>query len=171
MRKPNGEPKEEPLPITDKILAILKPLRGHHPVYVFTYVVRVNRSAWKKGETYTHKVTGKPFVAPWSQRPLVKGQRYHLLRNAAKTAFRRATEAAEIEHFGFHGIRRTRATEIWRATGDVRMVQKQMGHTSIATTERYLENDLADVRAAMEKADKLHGSPTVVPHSRKRKVA
>jgi integrase len=170
-RKPDGTPKEEPLPITDKILTILKPLRGHHPIYVFTYIARVHRAAWKEGATYTHKATGEPFVAPWNQRALVKGQRYPLLRNTAKTAFRRAVERAGIENFGFHGIRRTRANEIHKATGDVRMVQKQMGHTSIATTERYLENNLADVRAAMEKADKLQRSPTVVPYRRKRKAA
>lgn len=169
-RKPNGDPKEEPLPITDRILAILKPLRGHHDVYVFTYVARVHRKAQRKGQNYINKETGKPFVAQWDVRPIVKGQRYPLLRNTAKTAFRRAVESAGIENFGFHGIRRTRATEIWRATGDVRMVQKQMGHTAIATTERYLENDLADVREAMEKADKTQGSLTMVPHNHKRKI-
>ena len=34
-----------------------------------TYVARVHREARVKGKTYTHKVTGKPFVAKWDQRP------------------------------------------------------------------------------------------------------
>lgn len=169
--KPDGTPKEEPLPITPKILAILKRQRGNHPVYVFTYVARVHREARRKGQTYINKATGNPFVAQWDQRPIVKGKRYHLLRNAAKTAFRRAVAAAGIEDFGFHGIRRTRATEVRNATGDTRMVQKLLGHTSIATTERYLGDDLADVRAAMEKADKRKGSLTRVPHKKRRRVA
>src|SRR5580704_2598966 len=102
-RRADGTPKDESLPITDKIRAILEPLRGHHPEFVFTYVARRNVEARTKGETYRNRETAKPFVALWDQRHIVKGRRHPLLYNTAKTAFRRAKETADIENFGFHG--------------------------------------------------------------------
>jgi integrase len=165
-RRPDGTPKDETLPITARIRAILEPLRGNHPEFVFTYVARRNVEARKKGETYRHKETGKLFVAQWDQRQIVKGRRYHLMYNTAKTAFRRAKEAADIDNFGFHGLRRTRATEVHKATKDIGAVQKLLGHGSVTTTMRYLDINLDDVRDAMEKTDQQHGVPTQGPHKK-----
>jgi len=68
-----------------------------------------------------------------------------------------------------HDLRRTAAEEVWDATTDLRAVQAQLGHTSIATTARYLanrvtENDLRHVRDAVQRLrsqprkDTKHGS-------------
>jgi integrase len=39
-----------------------------------------------------------------------------------------------------HDFRRAVAEDVWDATGDLRAVQAQLGHRSIATTARYLAN-------------------------------
>jgi integrase len=169
-RKPDGSQKDETLPITPRIRAILEPLRGHHPKYVFTYIARRNVDGWVKGKTYINKETGEPFVAPWDQRPIKRGQRYHLVYNGAKTAYRRAMKEAGLK-IGFHSLRRTRANEVYKATGDVRAVQKMMAHSKVSTTERYLAENVEHVRAAMEKADARHEVRTEGPHSDGSKVA
>jgi Phage integrase family len=40
--------------------------------------------------------------------------------------------------FGTHSLRRTKATLIYRRTGDLRAVQLLLGHTKIESTLRYL---------------------------------
>jgi len=61
--------------------------------------------------------------------------------------FRAALEKAEIEDFRFHDLRHTFATRMLRATGNLKLVSRLLGHTSIETTMRYahvLDTDLAD---------------------------
>ena len=41
--------------------------------------------------------------------------------------------------FGTHSLRRTKATLIYRRTGNLRAVQLLLGHTKIESTVRYLE--------------------------------
>ena len=40
--------------------------------------------------------------------------------------------------FGTHSLRRTKATPIYRRTGDLRAVQLPLGHTKVESTVRYL---------------------------------
>ncbi|TNJ41558.1 tyrosine-type recombinase/integrase, partial [Phaeobacter sp. B1627] len=61
--------------------------------------------------------------------------------------FRAALGKAEIEDFRFHDLRHTFATRMLRATGNLKLVSRLLGHTSIETTMRYahvLDTDLAD---------------------------
>lgn len=61
--------------------------------------------------------------------------------------FRAALEAAEIENFRFHDLRHTFATRLLRRTGNLKLVSRLLGHTSVETTTRYahvLDNDLQD---------------------------
>lgn len=60
--------------------------------------------------------------------------------------FREALRLAEIEDFRFHDLRHTFATRMLRATGNLKLVSRLLGHTSIETTMRYahvLDDDLA----------------------------
>jgi site-specific recombinase XerC len=42
------------------------------------------------------------------------------------------------EAYGMHSLRRTKASIIYKATGNLRAVQILLGHTKIASTARYL---------------------------------
>jgi integrase/recombinase XerC len=48
-----------------------------------------------------------------------------------------------------HSLRHAGATAAYRATRDLRAVQQLLGHSSLATTERYLHTSLDEVRAAV----------------------
>jgi len=48
------------------------------------------------------------------------------------------------EEYGTHSLRRTKASIIYKATGNLRAVQILLGHTKIANTVRYLGVDVED---------------------------
>jgi integrase len=54
--------------------------------------------------------------------------------------------------FGTHSLRRTKATLIYRRTGNLRAVQLLLGHTKIESTVRYFGIEVDD---ALEIADKV----------------
>jgi integrase len=55
--------------------------------------------------------------------------------------------------FGTHSLRRTRATLIYRRTGNLRAVQLLLGHTKIESTVRYLGIEIDDAIEIAEKTD------------------
>jgi integrase len=55
--------------------------------------------------------------------------------------------------FGTHSLRRTKATLIYRRTGNLRAVQLLLGHTKIESTVRYLGVEVDDVLAISEQVD------------------
>ncbi|MFT7573435.1 MAG: integrase, partial [Paracoccaceae bacterium] len=55
--------------------------------------------------------------------------------------------------FGTHSIRRTKATLIYRRTGNMRAVQLLLGHTKIESTVRYLGVEVDDALDLAEKTD------------------
>src|SRR5215216_3841886 len=55
--------------------------------------------------------------------------------------------------FGTHSIRRTKATLIYRRTGNLRAVQLLLGHTKIESTVRYLGIEVDDALAIAEQVD------------------
>lgn len=55
--------------------------------------------------------------------------------------------------FGTHSIRRTKATLIYRRTGNMRAVQLLLGHTKIESTVRYLGVEVDDALDLAEKID------------------
>ena len=55
--------------------------------------------------------------------------------------------------FGTHSIRRTKATLIYRRTGNLRAVQLLLGHTKVESTVRYLGVEVDDALAITEQAD------------------
>ena len=55
--------------------------------------------------------------------------------------------------FGTHSLRRTKATLIYRRTGNLRAVQLLLGHTKIDSTVRYLGIEVDDALAIAEQVE------------------
>ena len=55
--------------------------------------------------------------------------------------------------FGTHSLRRTKATLIYRRTGNLRAVQLLLGHTKIESTVRYLGIEVDDALTIAEQVD------------------
>lgn len=55
--------------------------------------------------------------------------------------------------FGTHSLRRTKATLIYRKTGNLRAVQLLLGHSKIESTVRYLGVEVDDALEIAEKVD------------------
>ena len=54
------------------------------------------------------------------------------------------------EDYGTHSLRRTKASIIYKATGNLRAVQILLGHTKIESTVRYLAVDMKDALSLAE---------------------
>ena len=62
--------------------------------------------------------------------------------------------SASTHHFfGTHSLRRTKATLIYRRTGNLRAVQLLLGHTKIESTVMYLGIEVDDALAIAEQVD------------------
>jgi len=57
------------------------------------------------------------------------------------------------EDYGTHSLRRTKASIIYKQTGNLRAVQILLGHTKIESTVRYLGVDVEDALALAEKTE------------------
>jgi integrase len=55
--------------------------------------------------------------------------------------------------FGTHSLRRTKASMIYKATGNLRAVQILLGHTKIENTVRYLGVDVEDALLLAERTE------------------
>jgi integrase len=122
--------KRVTVPITSEIAAVLRPLRGHHADYVFTYVCE-------------HREHGR-----------VKGQRYPITYAGVQTYWRRLRKQSGVIGLRFHDLRHDFATKLLRETGNLRLVQKALGHASIKTTTRYAHVLDSEVAEAMERVAK-----------------
>lgn len=111
--------------ITPEVKELLEPLIGHHPEWVFCYIAKKARD-------------GK-----------VRGQRYPITEEGAKTQWRRTRDKAGITDFRFHDIRHDVGTKLLRATGNLKMVMQALNHTDIKTTARYAHVSSEDVGAAL----------------------
>jgi site-specific recombinase XerC len=62
---------------------------------------------------------------------------------------------AGLDHYeyGTHWLRRTKASLIYKATGNLRAVQILLGHTNIENTVRYLGVDIDDALTLSERTD------------------
>jgi integrase len=64
-----------------------------------------------------------------------------------------ASIGLDSNRFGTHSLRRTKATLIYRRTGNLRAVQLLLGHTRIESTVRYLGIDVDDALAIAEQVE------------------
>jgi integrase len=75
-------------------------------------------------------------------------------RQFVKRAARQA-EVAEWERVSPHTFRHTCATELLRETGNLRLVQVALGHSSVSTTQRYTHIAAVDLEDAMARRTRL----------------
>lgn len=126
--------KNYKIPLSVTMREILWPLRAHHPEAVFTYVVQRTRGKRIRG-------TCLPITA-----------------SGLKTEWRRAREAAGLPSTGedwergyrWHDNRHTRATRLLRQNGNLKMVQRLLGHRKIETTVKYAHVTMDDLRDALD---------------------
>ena len=64
-----------------------------------------------------------------------------------------AKSDSDPQLFGTHSLRRTKATLIYRRTGNLRAVQILLGHTKIESTVRHLAIEIDDALAIAEQVD------------------
>lgn len=126
--------KEVSTPITEVVKDILDQCRGDHDEYVFTYVCQRPR----KGQ--------------------VRGQRYPITPEGAKSQWRRAKARAKVQNFRFHDIRHDTATKLLRATGNLKLVQKALNHADTKTTVKYahvLDDEVAAALSDLSQSRKM----------------
>jgi integrase len=64
-----------------------------------------------------------------------------------------ASIGLDPHNFGTHSLRRTKATLIYRRTGNLRAVQLLLGHRKIESTARYLGIEVHDALTIAEQVD------------------
>ena len=95
-----------------------------------------------------HKKSGEfLFTAPKSGRSMTPRQYGQLVSDWF------AGVGLDPHLYGTHSLRRTKATLIYRRTGNLRAVQLLLGHTKIESTVRYLGIDVDDALAIAEQVD------------------
>jgi integrase len=122
--------KRVAVPVTSEIAEILRPLRGHHPEHVFTYICERSKHGRERGKRYPITYAG------------------------VQTYWRRLRKLSGISNFRIHDFRHDMATKLLRETGNLRLVQKALGHASIKTTTRYAHVLDSEVAEAMERVSR-----------------
>ena len=110
--------------------------------------VSLSSQARKHLEEYLAPYQGRPYGSEWLfpgrlGRPLSPNSAVHIIT--------RIFELAGITGASSHSLRRTHATELRRAGVDLKIIQEQLGHSSLSVTEAYLEVDPFEKQAAIEK--------------------
>lgn len=113
------------VPMSEAIHELLWSLKDNHPESVFTYVARRAGNGRARG---TH---------------------YPITYSGLKTAWRRYRAKSGVKNFRFHDIRHTTGTRVLRETGNLRLVQRLLGHADITTTTRYSHVLVEDLRAGL----------------------
>lgn len=127
-KKPGG--KTLVLPVTKEIRRIVEEQLGQHPIYVFTYECR--RTSLK------------------NQR--MKGERYPFSKTGWRRDWKLALKKAGIDDYRWHDNRHTAATRLLDATGNLKLVQRLLGHSDIETTTKYAHTDSDQLEEGMERA-------------------
>lgn len=84
---------------------------------------------------------------------LSSNTRSHMTTRAIEKAFKRTAARAGLpSRYSIHCLRHTYACELYRASGyNLRLVQKQLGHAYVSTTQVYADVVEPDLRRALEK--------------------
>ncbi len=157
-------------------LAIDSKLRGCDLVSLKVEDVAPHGHAVDRGTVRQKKKTGRPvrfemteqtrealdgYIKATSKKPgdfLFTGRRGHdrgmtTRQYARLLAVWVASIGLDPKFFGTHSLRRTKATLIYRRTGNLRAVQLLLGHKKIESTVRYLGIEVDDALAIAEQVD------------------
>ncbi len=88
------------------------------------------------------------FPSRFHDRPHISTRQYGRIVRAWVKAI-----GLESSGYGTHSMRRTKAAEIYRKTGNLRAVQLLLGHTKVDSTVRYLGVELEDALSIAENID------------------
>lgn len=103
---------------------------------------------------------------PRKDRPRrLKGERYPFSSAGWYRKWKAALKAAGIEDFRFHDLRHTTGTRVLRSSGNLKVVQKLLGHTNITTTTRYAHALEDDVRKALLDTESRNSPGVPTGHS------
>ena len=120
------------IPLSTDAYSILWARRGHHETSVFTFVAERTRKC------------------PKSKKNFVKGKRYPMTYYGIGTNRRRKWAKAGVDA-RLHDTRHTTGMRTLRSTGNLKVVQRILGHTRITTTaDFYTDANQDDMRQAME---------------------
>ena len=121
------------IPLTDRMVEIIEAQPRVKDVdQVFTYI------CIRGGE----KAEGVERIA---------GERYPYTSWGWRARWQEALKIAKVSDFRFHDLRHTTATRILRETNNLIIAQKLLGHTDLATTQRYAHAFLDDIRDGLNK--------------------
>ncbi|MFC3692113.1 tyrosine-type recombinase/integrase [Chenggangzhangella methanolivorans] len=95
---------------------------------------------------------------PRTGREIEAGMRYPITAAGWLTYHRRVCSKAKVADFRRHDERHTSATRLLRSTGNLKAVQKVLGHKSITTTMKYAHINDDDVRAALARQAEDEGA-------------
>ena len=114
--------------------------------FELTKNTRETVSSWLKSPN----MIGCCFMFPsrFHGRPHISTRQYGRLVRDWVTAI-----GLEPSGYGTHSMRRTKAAEIYRKTGNLRAVQLLLGHTKVDSTVRYLGVELEDALSIAERID------------------
>jgi integrase len=127
------------LPLTRRAYQILWKLRGHDPVWVFTFIAERTRPCPKTRDPKT----GESFK-------FVKGQRYPITYYGLGSNKRKWAKAGVDARL--HDLRHTAGMRTLRTTGNLKLVQKLLRHSDIKTTANFYTDALVeDIRIGLER--------------------
>jgi integrase len=145
-------------PVTSEMRAILSVAMKNPTDYVFAYKAARNRQESPNGEGAR-----------------IKGQFYPVTTSGLKTIWRRArlrkSGAALPADLRFHDTRHDFATNLLRTTGNLKLVQKALGHSKIETTTKYAHVLDDEVAAGMEAAAQARARRRKKAKTKKPKIA
>jgi len=86
---------------------------------------------------------------------LFPGRRAHLSTRQYARLVHRWVKAVGLDSsaYGTHSMRRTKAAQIYHATGNLRAVQLLLGHTKLESTVRYLGIEVDDALRISEQVE------------------
>ena len=123
--------------------------RNHSTKSKRSRTVAVSKQAVRHLQEYLDSLP----VRPGPSEPLFPSQthpRNPMSDTNAIMTLKRMFADAGVEHASSHSLRRTHANTLRRNGVDLKVIQEQLGHSSLAVTERYFSVDPIEAQRAVE---------------------